>query len=133
MSNWRRFAIVSDIHGDQQDPRAVSAFHSFCGDYKPQISVLAGDLWDFRPLRKKAEPHEREQSMRDDMGAGLEFLHQFKPQVFTLGNHDVRLWRLASESHGVIADFAKDAVSRLEKTFQDAKCTILPYDKRKGV
>lgn len=133
MSKWTRYAIVSDVHGDMQDQQAVRAFHAFCNDYRPQKRILAGDLWDFRPLRKKADEHERAQTLQDDYKEGCEFFRAFAPQVFTLGNHDHRIYRIAETANGIVADFAGAVVEQIEGMAERAKCEILPYDKRRGV
>ena len=48
-----------DVHGDQQDKKACEVFFKFAKDWKPEIRVMGGDLFDFRPLRKKASEDER--------------------------------------------------------------------------
>jgi len=131
--SWRRFCIVSDLHGDRQDVRAVTAFHAFCKDYKPERRILAGDVWDFRPIRKKAEDHERAESMRCDYEAGLNFIDEFRPQVFLLGNHDTRLWRVRDTATGIIKDSCDNIIQDIDKKMKRHKCAMLPYDKRQGV
>ena len=130
---YSRYAVCSDLHGDKQDPVAVAAFDAFVKDYRPQIRIMAGDLWDFRPLRKKAEDFERAQSMREDFDAGMIFLESFRPNVLLLGNHDIRLWRLAEQASGIIADHAQDGVKRIESRVKKLNCELRKYDKREGV
>jgi Icc-related predicted phosphoesterase len=43
----KKFVIVSDIHGSMMDERACKAALSFTKDFKPDVKVIAGDLWDF--------------------------------------------------------------------------------------
>jgi len=133
MSRWKRFAVCSDIHGDQHDARAVDAFFAFVDDYRPQIRVIAGDLWDFRAIRRKADEHERRESMKEDYQAGLNFLNRFKPQVITLGNHDARMWNLAETATGPLQDHALDVVAQMERAFKKIGCKALPYNKRENV
>lgn len=130
---WERFAICSDIHGDKQDPSAVAAFLAFCRDYKPQHRILNGDLWDFAPLRGKADDHERSRSMREDFDAGLRFLSEFRPTVFVRGNHDERLWWLAARAKGILGDYAQQAVIDIERTLNKRKIVSTPYRKRENV
>ena len=85
--SYTRFVFGTDVHGDQQDPQAVSAFHKFCTSWKPQVRIMGGDLWDFRPLRKKACEEERRESMMRDYQMGWQFMETFKPNVFLRGNH----------------------------------------------
>ena len=54
----RKFIILSDIHGNMMDERACSAALAFAKDFKPDIKVIAGDLWDFSAIRKGASDEE---------------------------------------------------------------------------
>lgn len=54
MSNWTRFIAGFDFHGDKQNKAACEVFFRFMKDWKPEIRVMGGDLFDFRPLRRKA-------------------------------------------------------------------------------
>jgi Icc-related predicted phosphoesterase len=51
----KKFVIVSDIHGSMMDERACKAALSFTKDFKPDVKVIAGDLWDFSAIRKGAQ------------------------------------------------------------------------------
>lgn len=133
MSNFKRFVVCGDLHGDMQDKETVQALDRFCDSYKPQIKVFAGDLWDFRALRTKASEDEKRDSMKIDFEAGLEWLHKFKPQHFLKGNHDERLWLAADKKKGPISDYAQTLIDLVESDAKKMKCQILPYDKRHGV
>ena len=87
MSNWTRFMAGFDVHGDQQDKKACEVFFKFAKDWKPEIRVMGGDLFDFRPLRKKASEDERRESMRKDFEAGVQWLKDFQPNHYLRGNH----------------------------------------------
>ncbi len=50
----QRFIFASDLHGDQQDRRAVKALHTATDSFKPHIKIFGGDLIDARPLRRGA-------------------------------------------------------------------------------
>lgn len=133
MSNFQKFVVCSDVHGDEQDPRTVKVCLDFCDIWKPNLRIMAGDLWDFRPLRKKACDDERRQSMAQDYEAGSEFLRAFKPDYFLRGNHCERLWELAEEDRGIESDYAIKAVAEIEKELKAMRCRMLPYHKRDGV
>lgn len=131
MSQWKRWISAGDIHGDQQDVRANLAFFKFLRLWKPEIRVLNGDLWDFRPLRNGAGPDERRESMQDDYDAGIRWIEQFQPTNFNLGNHDDRLWELAHRRQdGPLTDLANRGVTEIEELLRSMKCKLLPYDKR---
>ena len=57
--SFTTWAAAFDVHGDQQDKSAVRAFFNFVAEFKPKRRYLGGDVWDFRPLRKKADAEER--------------------------------------------------------------------------
>ena len=79
MSNWTRFIAGFDVHGDKQNKAACEVFFRFMKDWKPEIRVMGGDLFDFRPLRRKASEEEKRESMREDFEAGMGFLKRMRP------------------------------------------------------
>lgn len=118
--SWERSVFIGCTHGDLLDHGAAQVVKEFVADWKPHYRVHLGDLWDFRALRKKAEPEERAQGISYDFNCGLDLLDWFQPQYLTLGNHDHRAWRAAEEtSNGVLADlcakFCQDAEDALRK------------------
>lgn len=74
MSNWTRFIAGFDVHGDKQNKAACEVFFKFAKDWKADIRVMGGDLFDFRPIRRKASEDEKRESMREDFEAGIGFL-----------------------------------------------------------
>lgn len=133
MSNWTRFILATDIHGDQQHGPSVAVLHKFCKIWKPTIRVIGGDLWDFRPLRKKASEDERRESMKKDFDAGYEFLEDFHPTHFLRGNHDERLWELSQSNRGIESDYAKEGIGEIDDKLKELQCAMLPYHKRDGI
>jgi hypothetical protein len=134
MSNWKKWASAGDIHGDQQDRKANKAFFKFQDLWKPDIRILNGDLWDFRPLRNGAGPDERRESMQADFLAGMDWIERFKPTHFNLGNHDDRLWELAyRKQEGPLTDLALRGVNDISEKLRHLRCKLLPYDKRAGL
>jgi predicted phosphodiesterase len=133
MSRWKKFLVASDVHGDHQDKKACAVFFKFADLWKPDIRVMAGDLWDFRPLRKKACEEERRESMVKDFQAGLTWLRRFRPNIFLRGNHDERLYDLAEADNGVLSDYAIQGTGEIRRELDRLKCRMLPYDKRNGV
>ena len=133
MSNWKKFIVGADIHGDMADASANKVFFDFAKDFNPDIRICAGDLWDFRPLRKGADEDERCESMAKDYNAGLLWLKKFQPNFFLRGNHDERLWELAASKNGVLSDYALSGVAEITNIVRAMKCSMLPYHKREGV
>ncbi len=130
---WQKFIVGFDPHGDKQDPDANSAFFKFAAHWKAHYHILGGDLWDFRPLRHKANDEEKRESMKQDFESGMEWLARFKPDYFIRGNHDERLWELAAADNGVRSDYAIEGIGKIEKETKRLGCRMLPYHKRDGV
>lgn len=130
---WRKFVAGFDIHGDKQDAKANKVFFKFVKQYKPEIRICGGDLWDFRPLRTKASAEEKRESMQADYEAGKQWLEELKATHFVRGNHDERLWDLSIKNDGILSDYAKQAIDRICSLTRSLGCKMLPYDKREGV
>jgi predicted phosphodiesterase len=137
MPKATRFIVVSDSHGDMQDDRSVAAVLDFVKDFKPDLRIHGGDLFDFRNLRRGASDEEKAGSLQDDRDAGAYFLSRLmqgsKESYFLRGNHDERLWNLLDSSDGQKRDYAKDGVNWVEQLCKKTKTEMLPYDSRLGV
>jgi hypothetical protein len=128
-----RFVFASDLHGDQADKSATAALDQFITVFKPKLRIFGGDLWDFRPLRRKACEDERRESMVADYDAGMRWLKGFKPNYFLRGNHDERLWELAAKDKGVESDYALSGIIEITALLAKMNCKMLPYHNREGV
>ena len=130
-------SIVSDTHGDMIDPLMEAKFFDWLADYKPAIRIHAGDLFDFRPLRNGASLEERQEGMRPDFDAGMDFIKRYfaggSQKWILWGNHDQRLFDLAQTNSGPLADHAKDIIRQIKTLLTKLKVQTLPYDSRLGV
>ena len=128
---------MSDIHGNQQDEQACRSALRFVNDFKPDIRVIAGDLFDFAAIRNGASDEERSISMADDYEAGKGFANEFfkggKENVLMMGNHDVRAWDLMASNDGVKADLGRKMVADIQGLAKKNKAKLYPYDSRLGV
>lgn len=132
--SFKRFIAGFDPHGDMADPEANRVFFKFLALWKPQVRIAGGDVWDMRPLRKKASDEEKRESMKADFEAGEDWLEKFQPTVFLRGNHDERLWELYERGDGCRSDYAKELIDeRIEPLMKQMGCRMLPYHKRQGV
>ena len=131
--SWTRFVIGFDPHGINQDKKANDAFFKFIDRWKPAIRVAGGDIFDFAQLRKKADAHERRDSMAQDVAEGLLWLERLRATHYLRGNHCERLWDLAVQGDGIIADYALEGTKRLEDAIRHLRCQMFPYNKREGV
>lgn len=133
----KKFAIAGDNHGDMIDPAMDALFFDWMKDYKPEVCIHAGDVFDFRPLRNGASPEEKQESMKADFDAGMSFLRRFfagsSERHLLLGNHDWRLWELRHSSNGALRDLAEQQVKAIEKELRGLRVKYYPYDSRHGV
>jgi hypothetical protein len=133
MSDWKRFVYAADVHGEYQEKEPNEALFKFIGLYKPDIRICGGDVWNMGPIRKKADKHEKRESMKRDYIEGKIWLERFKPHYFLRGNHDERIFDLAEEEDGIIKDHAENCVEEIETLMRKLRCRMLPYSKRSGI
>lgn len=133
--NYRKFVAGFDLHGDMRDEEAVEKILAFTKDFKPELKIFGGDLFDFRSIRRKATKDEQAESLADDVMMGMEFLKDFKPNIYLRGNHCERLWDMANSeiTDGVRRDAAQKGVTDIEDLCKKQGTKMYPYDKRKGV
>lgn len=133
----KKFVVCADIHGAIKSKRACDACIDFTRDFKPDITVIGGDLWDFSAIRTNADENDRSVSMREDYEMGAEFAKAFligkERRYLMLGNHDVRCWRLAESPDAVKADLAERMIGDIKALARGLKAPIVPYDSREGV
>lgn len=133
----RKFVIVSDIHGSMLDERATNAALAFTKDFKPDVRVIAGDLWDFSAIRKGASEDEKQLSMRDDYDAGATFANEFfkgsGEKHLMLGNHDIRAHDLRLSPCAIKKDLGEMMVRDINQLAHRNSAKLWDYDARTGV
>lgn len=128
MSNFKRFVAVGDNHGSLVSTEAVAKLTRFLDEWKPQIRIHLGDVWDFSPLRNGASQEEKADGISDDFIAGIEFLDLFKPNLLTLGNHDDRIYQKAHHcGDGILRETCAEVVRKAEEQFRKRRITFAPY------
>lgn len=132
--SFKKFIIGFDPHGDMQCAKSNKVFFDFIERWKPDIRIAGGDVWDMRPLRKKATDDEKRESMERDFTAGREWLEKLQPNFFLRGNHDERLWELAESDSGIRSDYAQKLIcDEVKPLIKSLRCRMLPYHKRQGI
>lgn len=105
---YKRFVIAFDNHGDMIDPDARKQFFKFLKEYKPDIRIHGGDAFDLRALRSNVSKDESVGTMSDDIEMGIEFIKEFDPSIWILGNHDHRIQKAIDGSHdGKVRDLCQ--------------------------
>lgn len=123
----KRIMVVSDNHGDERDSRACKHAIEFAKSYKPDIRLHLGDCFDFRWLRKSASKDEQEGRITDDLNAGIEFIHAYKPTHFLWGNHDERVRDKSETSVGFMQHLCLHVIEKIDTAL--GKCSTKHYDK----
>lgn len=131
--SWQKFLAGFDLHGQHQEEEVVEKFFDFSELWKPQIRIAGGDIWDFSPIRTKANEAEKRQSMEEDYDAGMDFIRRWRPTVFLRGNHDERLWDAKLNGVGPLKDLATAWVDNIETLLAKIKCQMFPWHKRLGI
>ena len=127
------FISATDLHGIEQDYKAVAAFKSFVKDFdKSAFRIFKGDLFNFAALRRQAAEHEKGIRLREDFDAGIEFLEWYRPKVLILGNHDQRLWdavKIERVKHsGWKAELAQSYIKEFDAVAEKLGIKVLKYN-----
>lgn len=132
---FRKIVIAADSHGNLADNDALDALYQFTKSFKPDERAFLGDGFDLASLRKGAAGREEDTSLYEDVKAGLDFIHRYRPTTWQMGNHEDRLYEVIHGStSGVKRDYCMELLSKITDALGRVKCnTILPYDSEKGV
>ncbi|NKB52565.1 MAG: hypothetical protein GKR97_10115 [Rhizobiaceae bacterium] len=134
---WKKFVAVGDNHGALIDKDTARAVLKFCDHWKPDARIHLGDCFDFASLRAGINPDSDGvacDDLSEDLFQGFKFLEQFRPHVYLVGNHEDRLWRIAtSHTQGVMRYAARDVIDRIEKQCKRMRCKLYLYHAENGV
>lgn len=132
-----RFTFGTDLHGIEQHKRTVHAFLSFVKEFKPELKVFGGDLWNLAALRRQADEHEKVIRLKEDFLAGIEFLKEYKPSILMIGNHDQRLYDAVKRERvnrtGWLSELADTYLKQFHEFVDANGIKIYPYEKKKGI
>jgi hypothetical protein len=129
---WKKWMAVSCSHGDHIDPEARDAVLAFKDRFKPDTTLHLGDFVDMAAARSGAmnDPNasDRAASVADDLAAGVDFLQELRPNHILYGNHEDRLFRLASSPNALAAHASTLVIQEIEKTAKNLKARLYPYE-----
>lgn len=108
-----RTYVVSDIHGEFQDPQAVQLFLRVVADQKPNRVVILGDAVDFYCISRWSKDPKRmtPDGLGRDLGYWYDFASKLRKAVpfaevdFVDGNHEDRLRRYVWDHAAALNDF----------------------------
>ena len=128
---WKKWMAVGCSHGDQIDPEARKAVLTFRDRWKPDTTFHLGDFLDLAAFRSGAvnDPNsaDRAASVSDDLSAGIDFLHELRPQHILFGNHEARLYKLAASPNALAAHAATLTLQAIEDAAKKLKARTYPY------
>lgn len=128
---------VGCSHGDQIDPDARRAVLEFRDRWKPDVVFHLGDFLDLAAFRSGAvrdsNDADHAASISNDLSAGIEFLHELRPNHILLGNHEARLHRLAASPNALAAHAATLTIQKIEDTAKKLRATLTSYGIRERV
>lgn len=128
MSKFKKFLVAADNHGHLVCEESLRKLLEFSAAWKPDYRIHLGDNWDFSPLRRGASQEEKADGISDDFISGLEFLNQFKPHYLTLGNHDDRIYQLATHcADGILRERCSELVNTVERELSRRKIKFVQY------
>lgn len=128
---WKRIMAVGCSHGVYADPKAIAAVLKFKQEFKPVTTVHLGDFCDTTAFRAGAAGGLDEAvPVQPDIDGGLDFLKALRPTLILCGNHEGRVWRLATHFNAIVSECAKSVVERIETRAKLLKAELIPY---KGV
>ncbi len=110
---YKKFLIIGCTHGSLVDKQAFETVQKFRRIYKPETRIHLGDVCDYAAFRGGARGTKDEAiALGPDIAAGAKLIREFEPTDVLVGNHDIRVWKLANHPNAVIAHAA--ACSRNE-------------------
>jgi len=137
MKGWKRWMAVGCSHGSEIDPEARKAVLTFKDRWKPHTTIHLGDFLDLAAFRSGAvrdsNDADHAANISDDLSDGISFLHELAPQIILCGNHEARLWHLASSPNALLAHAATLTIQRITETANKLRATLRPYGIREYV
>lgn len=99
---FSRVAFLSDVHLPFHNRIAVKITLDYLTDYKPDLVILGGDIYDFLEASDFDKSPARITTLQDEFDAGRDFIRAIDnicPNVdFLIGNHEDRLQRLINRN-----------------------------------
>ena len=99
---FSRVAFISDVHLPFHNRLAVRITLDYLADYKPDLVILGGDIYDFLEASDFDKSPARITTLQDEFDDGRDFIRAIDdicPNVdFLIGNHEDRLQRLINRN-----------------------------------
>lgn len=96
-----KVGCISDIHYPYQDQKAEDIALAFMTDYKPDILVWNGDIFDFYAVSSYEKDVKKKMNIQDEIDHGYSrmktWVNELGPKTkhyFRMGNHEARLSKM---------------------------------------
>lgn len=125
---WKRFLSVGCSHGFLADPEALKATLKFKRAWKPHRTFHLGDFMDVTAFRGGARGTSDEAvQLKPDLVHGLNYLRELEPTDILLGNHEIRLWKMAQHYNAIVSKAAQDIIDDIQKVVDDLGANYLNH------
>lgn len=129
-----KVACVSDIHYPYQDERVEEIAFSFLKDYKPDIIVWNGDVWDFYAVSQYTKNIKKKMDIQEEIDYGASRVKMWMKELgktkgfFVIGNHEARLGKLISKNAPSLASLRSSSIEN-NIDFEDMGIEFIPEHK----
>jgi hypothetical protein len=127
IKKWKKWLAVGCSHGAEIDPEARKAVLIFKERWKPDKTLHLGDFIDLSAFRAGAVRDSNAADVAGDLSAGIEFLHELRPQHILCGNHEARLWKFSQSPNALLAYAANLTIQKITETANKLRATLTPY------
>ena len=97
----KKVGFLSDIHFPYEHEKSVGMALDYLTDWKPDVIVLGGDIFDFYAISRFNKNPARRQTLQEEIDSAKWFIEEVdaiaKKVVFLEGNHEVRLRRTIAD------------------------------------
>jgi len=131
IKKWKKWMAVGCSHGAEIDPEARKAVLTFKERWKPDKTLHLGDFIDLSAFRagavRDSNDSDHAADVAVDLSAGIEFLHELRPQVILCGNHEARLWKFSKSPNALLAYAANLTIQKITETATKLRASLTPY------
>lgn len=125
---FKRFLSCGCSHGHLADPAALATVLKFAKTFKPHRRIHLGDFTDMAAFRSGAAGTKDETvSIAADLTHGLNFLKAFRPTDVLVGNHEIRLWKLADHHNEIVSRAASTVITEIRETTDKLKARFVEH------
>lgn len=102
---YRKIAFLSDIHFPYHDQPAVDVALAALRDWRPELVVLGGDIFDFYQISEYSQDPSRRLTIQDELDSARGFWESINnldaDVIYLEGNHESRLTRTIHKNPGL--------------------------------